>query len=147
MQMGFVIFIVWLLLVNLYEDYLWPITLICIFSYLILKLLIFYIQKLVKFISENIKYGKILKNHMDFVKDIEIRNYEIELGKLEDLWNKYENEKVELKNQNGEIINICEKCGSYMKIVKWRGNPFLGCSNYPHCKSRRSLNELYNLSI
>ena len=34
---------------------------------------------------------------------------------------------------------VCDKCGGRMKIVTFRGSQFLGCENYPRCKSTRAI--------
>lgn len=36
--------------------------------------------------------------------------------------------------------DVCEKCGSPMVIKTGRFGPFLGCSNYPKCKTIKNLN-------
>ena len=42
---------------------------------------------------------------------------------------------------NGYFVKwkICEKCGAPMKIRISKYGEFLGCSNYPNCKYKKTL--------
>lgn len=95
-------------------------------------------------IAENIKYHRILRNCIDKVKNIDSTYYITEAEKVYEL---YKTQLIQLKDKKGIPINICPKCGGYMRIVRWRGEPFLGCSNYPNCKSSRKLSKIFELEI
>ncbi len=46
--------------------------------------------------------------------------------------------KIELEKQE-ETDEKCEKCGSPMVVKRGRFGPFLSCSNYPECKTVKSI--------
>jgi hypothetical protein len=105
------------------------------------------IKEIGRRIAENKKYRCILRESMHKVLELDLERYKLWLGKLEQEYESYRNEKVLLKDKNGKAINICPKCGAYMKIVKWRGDPFLGCSRYPDCRSYRKYDKISQLEI
>lgn len=55
-------------------------------------------------------------------------------NKAKELKEVIEKNKIILKNENDEVINICPKCGETLtvKTVNWHGRIF-GCPNYPQC--------------
>ena len=71
--------------------------------------------------------------------------------KVKELSNLFEKNKIILKNENDEIINICPKCGDTLtvKSVNWYGK-ILGCPNYPKCHYLKKVKDIkegtfYNL--
>lgn len=54
--------------------------------------------------------------------------------KVKGLKELFEKNKIILKNENDEVINICPECGDTLtvKTVNWYGRIF-GCPNYPEC--------------
>jgi len=52
---------------------------------------------------------------------------------------KAKSEMVDLKRQEIETDEICEKCGGKM-VIKWgRFGRFMACANYPECKNTREI--------
>jgi len=97
---------------------------------------------------EKKKYLEILDQNMHKVRNIDISHYQVALEELENLYDKtFGSQKVKIKDINGDVINICPKCGSYMRIVRWKGRRFLGCTFYPNCKSYRNYNEIFKIKI
>lgn len=63
----------------------------------------------------------------------------------------FEKNKIILKNENDEVINICPKCGDTLTVrtVNWYGRIF-GCPNYPECHYLKKVKDIkegtfYNL--
>ena len=63
----------------------------------------------------------------------------------------FEKNKIILKNENDEVINICPKCGDTLTVrtVNWYGRIF-GCPNYPECHYLKRVKDIkegtfYNL--
>lgn len=146
--MGIVLFCLWVILIAIFHDYFWEITVAIIILYLILK----FTPRIIRSISErrveNKKYQTIFKGAISKVQNVNLELYQKKLSELEKLYETtYKSYKVILKDKKENIINICPKCGGYMRIVKgWKG-PFLGCSNYPDCRSTRDYSEIFNLEI
>lgn len=141
-------FWLWVILIAIFQDHFWLITIAIIVSYLIFK----FIPKIIGTIlgrgAENKKYRQMLREYIPRVQNINLEPYQTRLFQLEKL---YEMDcrphKAILKNKKGNTINICPKCGGYMRIVRgWRG-PFLGCSNYPNCRSTRNYSEIFGIKI
>jgi ssDNA-binding Zn-finger/Zn-ribbon topoisomerase 1 len=40
---------------------------------------------------------------------------------------------------NRGIEDICPRCGNPMKVVRWRGKSFMGCSAYPSCRYTKDM--------
>ena len=119
--------------------------LICFYLF---SLIISGIKKIIIKIRENRECLKIFHDTIPKIKSINIKQYEKQLDQFEELWNNtYSHQKIILKDHSGNIINICPKCGSYMKIVRWYKGPFLGCSNYPDCRSYRNYSDIFKLEI
>jgi hypothetical protein len=100
-----------------------------------------------KRILENRYYKKLLMDLMPFIQNVEIETFTQALAELETKWKELKTGKVILRNSQGEIINLCKKCGGYMQIVKWRGDTFLGCSNYPSCRSTKRITEIKKIEF
>lgn len=71
--------------------------------------------------------------------------------KLKELKEFFEENKIILKNEDNEVINICPKCGDTLtvKTVNWYGR-ILGCPNYPECHYLKKVKDIkegifYNL--
>jgi DNA topoisomerase-1 len=52
-----------------------------------------------------------------------------------------ENKKEIATNAEGEITEVCEKCGSPMVTKNGRNGPFIACSAYPECKNTKTLHQ------
>jgi hypothetical protein len=63
--------------------------------------------------------------------------------KVKELSNLFEKNKIILKNENDEMINICPKCGDTLtvKTVNWHGKIF-GCPNYPKCHYLKKVKDI-----
>ena len=110
-------------------------------------LLVALINSIFERLAEIRKYNQILRESIEKIKSVDFEKYEILMDEYETLYDSYKQEKIKIKNSQGRVFNICPKCGSYMKVVKWRGDPFLGCSNYPNCKFPRKLEEIFDLEV
>jgi predicted RNA-binding Zn-ribbon protein involved in translation (DUF1610 family) len=71
--------------------------------------------------------------------------------KVKELKGFFEENKIILKNENDEVINICPKCGDTLTVrtVNWYGKIF-GCPNYPECHYLKKVKDIkegtfYNL--
>lgn len=64
-------------------------------------------------------------------------------NKVKELKDSFEENKIILKNEKDEIINICPKCGDTLtvKTVNWYGRIF-GCPNYPKCHYLKKVKEI-----
>ena len=85
--------------------------------------------------------GKVSRQAKKWVADKPIRI--IELNELVNLirTNFSENDVVP-DNFNANPVkvskNICPSCGSKLRIVKWSGKSFVGCTGYPECRYTRN---------
>ncbi len=52
-----------------------------------------------------------------------------------------ENKKAITTNEQGEVTEVCEKCGSPMVTKNGRNGPFIACSAYPECKNTKTLHQ------
>jgi len=105
------------------------------------------IKGLAQWFTENMRYHRILRESADKLADIDLKKYEIQLAEFEKFYESDKRKKIVLKDKMGEAINICPKCGGYMKIVQGRRGTFLGCSSYPNCKSYRKYEAIFNLEV
>lgn len=105
------------------------------------------IKNIFERLADNKKYNQILRESTEKITRVDLDKYETLIEEYETRYEVYKQKKIRIKNSQGKIINICPKCGSYMKVVKWRGDPFLGCSNYPNCRFPRNLEEIFDLEI
>jgi len=146
--MEVIFFWLWVILIAIFNDYFWLITIGVIVSYIILKFIPEIIRSISKNRVENKKYQEILKEVAPKVQNINFELYQNYLMQLEKVYETtYRPHKAILKDKKGSTINICPKCGGYMKIVKgWKGS-FLGCSNYPNCRSARDYSEIFNIEV
>jgi hypothetical protein len=102
---------------------------------------------LIKWLAQCHRYRDILKRNSLKVKNINVGEYRSGLEECERIFGTYKDSKVILKDRKGTPINICSKCGGYMRVVRgWRGR-FLGCSNYPKCKSSQSCDRIFDMEI
>jgi len=137
-------FWLWIILIAIFSDYFWLITILTIIFYLILK----FIPKIIDKYREKKKYYEILKELIPKIKNINLNQYQNTLSQLENLYETtYRSQKVKLEDKDGNAINICPKCGGYMRIIRWQGRKFLGCSNYPNCRFPRDYNEIFKIRI
>jgi len=111
---------------------------LCLISLIIIKL---------KEYKENKYYKNILFETMPKINNINLSIYKNRLDKLTNNYKLQLTKKVIIKNNKGIVLNICPKCGGYLKIVRWRGNPFLGCANYPQCKFYRNYDRIFEMEI
>jgi len=63
--------------------------------------------------------------------------------KVKELKELFEKNKIIIKNENDEIINICPKCGDTLTVrtVNWYGR-ILGCPNYPECHYLKKVKDI-----
>jgi hypothetical protein len=142
------IFLVWLILINIFRDYFWQVTISVVGVYAILKFIYGIIAKVLKQRAENKKYQGLLKEIIPTIHSINLEPYQNYLLELEKLYEtSYSSHKIILKDKKENEINICPKCGGYMRIVKgWKGK-FLRCSNYPDCRSTRNYSEILSIKF
>lgn len=144
-----IFFWLWVILIVIFSDYFWLITISLIIFYLILQ----FIPKIINNYREEKRYHKILKELMPKVKNINLKPYQSTLSYLENIYKTtyYETTykyKVRLEDKDGNAINICPKCGEYMCIRRgWWRDPFLGCTNYPNCRFTRDYEEIFKIKI
>ncbi len=119
--------------------------------YLIGSALVLWIISLIvvafKGYKENKKYKNILLNNMQKIENIDLYKYESKFNKFTEQYTLFKNQKAIIRNIKGDVLNICPKCNGYLKIVKWKGNPFIGCSNYPNCSFYRKFNRIFEMEI
>jgi len=113
----------------------------------VLWLIVNLIKVTVQWFAENRKYHIILRESSEKLADVDLETYERLLSELEKFYKSDKRKMVVLKDKMGVSINICPKCGGYMKIVRGRRGPFLGCSNYPNCKSSKNYEAIFDLEI
>lgn len=128
----------------------WPV--VVIVSFYLIFTFIQFIHERISVVSnrkgEDKKYLEILREITPKLKDIDLDLYQKFLLESEDTYRDiYDRSKVTLKNKEGDVINICPRCGGYMKIVRWREKIFLGCSNYPNCKFTRNYSKIFNIKV
>jgi len=94
--------------------------------------------------------GPILEKGLSELEDTAI-DISLVSKKVKDLNDLFEKNKIVLKNENEEMINICPKCGDTLtvKTVNWYGKIF-GCPNYPKCHYLKKVKDIkegtfYNL--
>jgi hypothetical protein len=146
--MGWILFLLWIILSKIFKDYFWQVTIAVVGFYFILKLILGIVTNFIEQRAENKKYQGLLKEIMPKVQNVNLEPYQKYLIDLETLYETYySSQKVVLKDKKGNMINICPKCNGYMKIVRWWRGPFLGCSNYPKCRSTRDYSEIFNMEI
>jgi len=63
--------------------------------------------------------------------------------KVKELKELFEKNKIIIKNENDEIINVCPKCGDTLTVrtVNWYGK-ILGCPNYPECHYLKKVTDI-----
>lgn len=113
----------------------------------VLWLIVNLIKGTVQWFAENRKYHRILRESAEKLADIDLDNYEILLADFEKFYKSDKRKKIVLKDKMGEAINVCPKCGGYMRIVRGRRGPFLGCSNYPNCRSYKNYESIFDMEI
>lgn len=64
-------------------------------------------------------------------------------NKIEELKKKVEKNRITIKSESGEVINICPNCGDTLtvKTVNWHGR-ILGCPNYPKCHYLKKVRDI-----
>jgi hypothetical protein len=125
-----------------------------IIGYVLISILVPVAKSIIVKRKENKYYKAILKEYGTQALSTDIDYYFKKAQFFEDRWNNVFNKnKIILKDGYGDTINLCPKCGGYMKIVHYRNdrwyrkNKFLGCSNYPDCKSSRDYDDIYKIKF
>jgi len=91
------------------------------------------------------KYGNFIEDHFEFYKQLDITKLKQDLSNL---LSAYKSNQIILKDKSGTIVNVCPKCsGTFRKVIARSGNKFLGCSNYPKCRSYGDIERLKDLDI
>jgi DNA topoisomerase-1 len=75
-------------------------------------------------------------------KDSVIKESRELLGQILDKWKANElkigkelAEALKLTQQRENLLGPCDKCGEQLRIIKWKGGQFIGCSGYPKCRN------------
>ena len=80
------------------------------------------------------------------IKQEELEDFKSKLVFFED---QYKNYRILLKDKKGQVVNVCPKCQGVYKLVNYprSSEKFLGCSNYPKCRSYGFMKKLKNLDF
>ncbi|MEM3702793.1 MAG: DNA topoisomerase, partial [Candidatus Micrarchaeia archaeon] len=90
-------------------------------------------EEMEKIQNKEISKDKVIEDAKEIVSTIvnELTNHEKEIG-------------IELKTNLEESEKFAKcKCGGYLKVINYKNNKFLGCSNYPTCRITFSLPSTY----
>lgn len=90
----------------------------------------------------NVEYTARMEEELDRVEEGKLRWTEALREFYEKFAKDLERARIEMrdvKRQEIETDEVCEKCGSKMVIKFGRYGQFLACSNYPECKATRDL--------
>ena len=106
--------------------------------------LIYNVLSGIKFQIKRKKHKTRIEELFQQIKQEDLESLRKDLGGLLDQFKAYQ---ITLRDKNGHTVNICPKCFGVFRPVNSSHSKgkFLGCSNYPICRSYGDIKKLKNL--